>query len=72
MRVQSHTCNEILKIDMSLEKEDKHAIIEKFEKQGFTNVHKLSYKRGSGEKRAQLTFLKSHQVEEIKGDNYVE
>lgn len=72
MRVQSHTCNEILKIDMSLEKEDKNEIIEMFEKKGFTNVHGLSYKRGSGEKRAQLTFLKSHQVEEVKGDNYVE
>ncbi|HDR7881792.1 TPA: hypothetical protein QCY11_003938 [Bacillus cytotoxicus] len=72
MRIQSHTCNEILKIDMSLEKEDKHAIIEMFEKQGFENVHELPYKRGSGEKRAQLTFLKSHQVKDVKEDNYVE
>lgn len=72
MRIQSHTCNEILKIDISLEKEDKDTIIGMFEKQGFIKVHGLPYNRGSGEKRAQLTFLKSHQVEDIKGDNYVE
>ncbi|MDA2738833.1 hypothetical protein PDQ75_27240 [Bacillus cereus group sp. Bc015] len=67
MRVQSHTCNELLKIDMSLEKEDKFSIIDEFVKQGFVHVHELPYKRGSGEKRAQLTFLKERKVTEIKG-----
>lgn len=67
MKVQSHTCNELLKIDMSLEKENKQFIVNSFVEQGFVHVHELPYKRGSGEKRAQLTFLKEHEVTEIKG-----
>lgn len=67
MRVQSHTCNELLKIDMSLEKENKQSIVNTFVEQGFVHVHELPYKRGSGEKRAQLTFLKEHKVRTIKG-----
>lgn len=52
---------------MSLEKEDKQCIINEFVSQGFLHVHELVYKRGSGEKRAQLTFLKEHNVTQIKG-----